>query len=185
MRRFGTLETFAMATRPTAAIPSVHALQDFDQAFDRSFALVAYVLNRHLIDHILRAARLLTEGDIDALVVWGVLAHQNVVHLMPPGSVPSAVLDDRGMPPDVEQRMAPLRLRTLAEITRIPRETVRRKLHELESRRYVTRTSRGWLVSAERNEPELREFTRDSVRRLLAAADEIRAVVGAADRAAR
>ena len=172
-----------MSTRPDNAIPSTHAPQDFDQAFDRSFALVAYVLNRHLIDHMLRAARLLTEGDIDALVVWGVLAHQNIVHLMPPGSVPSAVLDDHGMPPDSEQRMAPLRLRTLAEITRIPRETVRRKLHVLEERRYVTRNSRGWLVSTERNDPELREFTRESVRRLLATADEIRAVLGAADRA--
>ena len=97
-----------MSTRPDNAIPSTHAVKDFDQAFDRSFALVAYVLNRHLIDHMLRAARLLTEGDIDALVVWGVLAHQNVVHLMPPGSVPSTVLDDHGMPPDSEQRMAPL-----------------------------------------------------------------------------
>ena len=174
-----------MANRPYAAIPSVHALQDFDKAFDRSFALVAYVLNRHLIDHMLRAARLLTEGDIDALIVWGVLAHQNVVHLMPPGSLPSAVLDDRGMPHDSEQRMVPLRLRTLAEITRIPRETVRRKLHALEARRYVTRSSRGWLVSTERNEPELREFTRESVLRLLAAADEIRAIVGTADRARR
>ena len=174
-----------MANRSYAAIPSVHALQDFDKAFDRSFALVAYVLNRHLIDHMLRAARLLTEGDIDALIVWGVLAHQNVVHLMPPGSVPSAVLDDRGMPHDSEQRMVPLRLRTLAEITRIPRETVRRKLHALEAQRYVTQSSRGWLVSTERNEPELREFTRESVLRLLAAADEIRAIVGTADRARR
>ena len=174
-----------MANTPYAAVRPVHALEDFDKAFDRSFALVAYVLNRHLINHMLRAARLLTEGDTDALIVWGVLARQNIAHLMPPGSLPSAVLDDRGMPHDSEQRMVPLRLRTLAEITRIPRETVQRKLHALEARRFVTQSSRGWLVSTERNEPELREFTRKSVLRLLAAADEIRAIVGTADPARR
>ena len=171
-----------MSTRPYNAIPSVQALEDFDQAFDRSFSLVAYVLNRHLVDHMLRAARLLTEGDTETLIVWGVLAHQNVAHLMPPGSVASAVLDDRGMPRDGELHLAPLRLRTLAEITRIPRETVRRKLYALEAQGYVTRNSRGWLLSTERSDPELREFTRESVWRLLAAADEIRALLGAADR---
>jgi DNA-binding IclR family transcriptional regulator len=86
------------------------------------------------------------------------------------------------MLPDGGQALAPLRLRTLAEITRIPRETVRRKLHALEAQGYVTRNSRGWLLSTERSDLELREFTRESVWRLLAAADEIRALLGAADR---
>jgi predicted transcriptional regulator len=170
-----------MSKRHYEAIPSVQALQDFDQAFDRSFSLVAYVLNRHLIDHMLRAARLLTAGDTEMLIVWGVLAHQNVAHLMPPGSVPSAVLDDRGMLRDGGLDLAPLRLRTLAEITRIPRETVRRKLHALEAQGYVTRSSRGWVLSTERSDPELREFTRESVWRLLATADEIRNLLRASE----
>ena len=40
----------------------------------------------------------------------------------------------------------------------------------------------GWVVSAERVEPELREFTRESVFRLLAVADEIMAALKDADR---
>jgi hypothetical protein len=52
------------------------------------------------------------------------------------------------MPHDSEQRMVPLRLRTLAEITRIPRETVRRKLHAVKARRYVARYAgfNAWLA---------------------------------------
>jgi len=35
--------------------PVAEELSDFDGAFDRAFSLVAFVLNRHIIDHLLRA----------------------------------------------------------------------------------------------------------------------------------
>ena len=149
--------------------------KDIDEAFDESFSLVAFVMNRFLVDHFIRAGRILVDNDYDALVIWGTLAHQNVVHLMPPGTIPSEVLSETGELPDVEQRLKPVRLRDLAQITGIPRETVRRKLGDLEGRRLVMRVGVGWQVSVERLNPDLREFTRESVYRFVACGREIEA----------
>jgi hypothetical protein len=147
---------------------------DADPAFDAAFSLVAFALNRFLIDHMLRSARLLTDGDLEMLVLWGVLAHQNVTHLMPPGSVSAAVLTENGRVPDDEQRLRPMLLRDLTAITGIPRETARRKLEKLALMRFVERRGRAWVVSTARFESDLRSFTRESTRRMLAAADEVR-----------
>lgn len=145
-----------------------------DQAFDAAFSLVAFSMNRYVIDHMLRAARQFTDGDFEMLVLWAVLAHQNVTHLMPPGSMPSTVLTDGGRVPDDVKRLKPLLLRDLTAITGIPRETVRRKLEKLAALRFVERRGRAWVISTDRFEPDLRDFTRESTRRMLAAADEIR-----------
>jgi CRP-like cAMP-binding protein len=163
-------------------VASLRELADFDAAFDSAFSLIAFILNRHIVDHMLRSARTLTEGDYERLVIWAVLAHQNVAHLMPPGSLPSALLNEHGRVPDAESRMRPLRLRDVAAITGIPRETVRRKLEKLAEQRWVRREGEGWLVSAERVDPDLREFSRESVCRFMAVADEMKAALVNADR---
>jgi hypothetical protein len=162
-----------MNTHPSAAVPLLSQLRDFDGSFDRAFTLVAFAINRHLIDHMLRTARNLTMDDYEAMIIWGVLAHQNIAHLLPPGSVPSAVLNDKGRLDLTDQGLRPLRLRDIVQITHIPRETVRRKLDLLASQQCIERTPRGWVCSRARTEPELRDFTRESVRRFLMAADEV------------
>jgi hypothetical protein len=162
-----------MIKSQSTRISSLRALGDADKAFDGAFSIVAFVVNRFIIDHLLRSGRQLTGGDFEALVIWGVLAHQNVAHLMPPGSLPTAILSENGRLAEGMDRLRPLRLRDISQITGIPRETVRRKLLRLESDRYVQRANDGWVVSTERVEPELRAFTRETVYRLLAVADEI------------
>ena len=157
-------------------------LQDFDAAFDRAFVLVTYALNRHLVDHMLRVGRQLTGNDFESMVIWGVLAHQNVAHLLPPGSFPSDVLDDRGRL-GAPIGLRPLRLRDVVQITGIPRETVRRKLARLAAERWIARAGDGWVVSPERTEPELRDFSRESVRRFLGVAGEIMRALREADEA--
>lgn len=166
-----------MDKRKETKVPSLREFPDFDRAFDGAFSLVAFIMNRHLIDHMLRAARLLDDGDLESLVLWGILAHQNVAHLMPPGSIPAAVLTETGNMPDLEVRLKPLLLRDLAAISGVPRETARRKLERLAKQGFVERMGRAWVVSTRRLEPELREHTRESVKRLLAAADEVRAAL--------
>lgn len=160
------------------------AIADFDTAFDASFSLVAFIMNRHLIDHMLRATRLLTDGDYEALILWGILVHQNVAHLMPPGTLAPAVLNERGRLASSYSGLRPMLLRDLSAIAGIPRETARRKLERLASMGYIERSGRAWVIAANRIEPDLREFTRESVRRLLAAADEVRAVLHERERAA-
>lgn len=168
-----TVRAAAMNTHPSAAVPLLSQLRDFDGSFDRAFSLVAFTMNRYLIDHMLRTARKLTMDDYEAIIIWGVLAHQNIAHLLPPGSVPSVVLNDEGRVDLTDQGMRPLRLRDVVQITHMPRETVRRKLELLASQQCIERTPRGWVVSPARFEPELRDFTRESVRRFLMAADEV------------
>jgi hypothetical protein len=170
-----------MDTRSEIKTASLRELRDYNLAFDGAFSLIAFVMNRHMIDHMLRGARLLQDGDLESLILWGILAHQNVAHLMPPGSIPTEVLTETGNVPEVETRMRPVLLRDLASISGIPRETVRRKLERLAKQGFVERSGRAWVLSTQRLEPELREHTRESVKRFLAAADEVRTALVAAD----
>ena len=170
-----------MIKPPPSHASSLRAMSDVDKAFDGAFSLVAFVMNRFIIDHMLRTGRRLTGNDFEALVIWGVLAHQNVAHLMPPGSLPTSILTEKGRLADAVKGLRPLRLRDIAQITGIPRETARRKLERLAAARYVERRPDGWVVSGERVEPDLREFTRESIYRLLTVADEIMAALKDAD----
>lgn len=144
-----------------------------EASFARAFGLVAFVMNRHIVDHMVRATRHFGI-DYQTLVLWGVLAHQNCAHLLPPGSLPSKVLDDRGRLPDPQMAtLRPLRLRHLSEIAGVPRETTRRKLKVLRELGWITEVKQGWVVDPEKFGPEIREFTLESTRRFLAAAAEV------------
>lgn len=160
------------SNKDQSRVESLRQLTDFDHAFDRSFSQLAFIANRYLIDHMLRVGRLITENDYEAIVIWGVLAHQNIAHLMPPGSLPAAILNEKGrLDSDVDLR--PLRLRDVAAITGIPRETVRRKLENLAEKKYVKRTEKGWSVIGDKFEPELRDFSRETILRLVAVSDDV------------
>lgn len=163
-------------------IRSLKNFQNFDIAYHRSFVMVAYIANRFLVDHMLRSARLFANNDFETMVIWGVLAHQNVAHLMPPGSTPSSVLSERGRLED-EGKLRPLRLRDVSAITGIPRETTRRKLEAMAAKGFVRRISCGWIVTGDRAEPELREFTKDTIMRLVSVCDDVLSVLQSADAA--
>ena len=119
---------------------------DFDRTYDAAFSVLAFVVNRHLIHHMMRATRTLGV-DYETLIVWGVLAHQNVAHLMPPGQFGSDAVTNRGYVSGEGRELGPVRIRDLQQITGIPRETVRRKLETLAKRGFVCRyESAGWIV---------------------------------------
>lgn len=146
---------------------------DLDQAIDRAFTLVAYQVNRHLIDHMLRLTRELSM-DFDCALLYGVLAHLNVAHLLPPGTPPTSVLDETGRLGKAHStQLRPLRIRDLVQISGIPRETVRRKLARLEADGRIRQVDNGWVVDTSGVDEQLREFTRESVRRLLQTASAL------------
>jgi hypothetical protein len=149
----------------------------FDAAFDRGFALAAFIMNRHLVDHFVRASRHLSL-DFESLIIWAVVAAQNAAHLMPPGSLPSTRLTASGRISDDDAAgLRPLRLRDVTQITGVPRETVRRKLRALAEAGWLVETEGGWVVDRDRIDPELRQFTRESARRFLVAARDVSAVL--------
>lgn len=162
----------------------MHDPERFDAAFDRGFSLVAFIMNRHLVDHFVRASRHL-DLDFESLIIWAVVAAQNTAHLMPPGSLPSVSLTAAGRLPDAAAAaLRPLRPRDVTQITGIPRETVRRKLRGLGEAGWLVETDDGWLVNRERIDPELRRLTRESARRFLAAARDMNAALRDAGQAA-
>lgn len=150
----------------------------FDAAFDQSFALIAFAMNRHLIDHMVRAVREL-DVDFESLVIWGLLSHLNVAHLVPPGTAPRSTLDERGRFGGKIDSFRPQRLRDLEQISRLPRETIRRKLVKLEEKGYVERVDDGWLYCRAPIEPKLREFNRETLRRTLALHSELQRLLKA------
>ena len=154
----------------------------FEAAFDRAFTLVAFMMNRHLVDHMVRTARRFGV-DFETLVIWAVVAHQNAAHLMPPGSMPSTTLNEVGrLPESATPSLRPLRLRDVAQITGIPRETARRKLKTLAEAGWLVDTKEGWIVNRGRTDPDLRTFSLETARRFLATASDIVQVLRDAER---
>ena len=146
----------------------------------RAFAIVAFSMNRFIMDQMIRAARLF-DNDTEAMVLFGVLSHLNVAHLMPPGARPSSTLNQRGSVPDSQPRLRPVRIRDLVQITGRPRETIRRKLDRLEATGRVLRVVDGYVLNVESVDPEMRQLTADGARRFM----ETSAVMAAALRDAQ
>jgi len=156
---------------------------DFDEAFDASFGVVAFIANRHLIHHVLRASREFGL-DFESLILWGVLAHQNVLHLVGRPATGAAVPGSRLRQAANPDELRPVRIRDLNQITSIPRETIRRKLNLMEKRDFVRRhADGGWVMNASAVGPQMRAFTRETVRQLLQCADQVRGALGEAGRA--
>jgi hypothetical protein len=142
----------------------------------RAFGLLAFAMNRFIVDHIIRSARFF-ENDTEALILFGMLAHLNVVHLMPPGSSPSTTLDRRGRVPDPQPKLRPVRVRDLAQITGRPRETVRRKLEQMEAAGRVHHLPNGWVYDASSVDAQMQALTVDGVRRFLQTAGIMQSVL--------
>ena len=176
------MTTFEDKGRMTQDVDDAHAIPDLVRKsrltkseldhFDKAYGLVAFALNRYIVDHLLRFARQFGP-DYQMLVVWGVLAHQCVIHLIPAGSHPKDVLNGNGLLADPDPDLRPVRQRDLSQITGIPKETVRRKLLKLEQCGWIKRKGPGWVLDRENLDPELREFSRESAKRMLAVADHI------------
>ena len=146
----------------------------------RAFAIVAFSMNRFIIDQMIRAARQF-DNDTEALVLFGVLSHLNAAHLVPPGARPSGTLNQRGSVQDAQPQLRPVRIRDLVQITGRPRETIRRKLDRLEATGRVRRVVDGYVLNVEAVGPEMRQLSVDGARRFM----ETAAVIAAALRDAQ
>lgn len=145
---------------------------DFDARFQRAFGLLAFTVNRHIIDHI-RRINVDLGMDPEMALIWGTLAHLNILPGLPLGCDPMEFLNELGMKHD-DAQLKPIKLSELAQITGLPRETVRRKLGLLLDLKKVERTSDGrWIYLSEAIGEEEREFTRLTTLRLLRTAQAL------------
>ena len=138
-------------------------------AYLRAFSLVAFTMNRFIIDQVVRAARQF-DNDIEAMILFGMLSHLNVAHLMPPGSKPSQMLNEQGRVPDAQPKLRPVRVRDLTLISGRPRETIRRKLETLLTQGRVLRGDGGYVLSAASMDPQMQMLSLDGIKRFLEAA---------------
>ena len=144
------------------------------QRIQRSFGLLAFVVNRHLIDHMRRIA-LQLDMDFEAAYLYGTLAHLNILNVVSPRGDPNTVLSDHGRFMETPQ---PVRLADLAQVSGLPRETVRRKLELLQKRGKVLRTPDGlWCYDDQGIDENIAQFTLETIDRFLRTADEMRAVI--------
>lgn len=139
-------------------------MDDFDQRFEKSFSMVAFTANRHLLDH-MRRLIMLVDMDIESAMLWGLVAHLSVAHAMHPGALPSDLLGPDGF---MLGEPRPVRLTDLVQVSGLPKETVRRKLEKLRANGKLGRSEDGrWIVLRSGVDEATYEFTRESVKRLL------------------
>jgi hypothetical protein len=151
-------------------------------AYWRAFSLLAFTMNRFVVDQVIRAARHF-DNDTEAMILFGTVAHLNAAHIMPPGSSPTSVLGADGRVPDAQPQLRPVRLRDLVQITGRPRETVRRKLERLESQGRLLRQVDGYVINVACVDPQMHALSVDGARRFMDASRVIAAALRDAEQA--
>jgi hypothetical protein len=151
-------------------------------AYARIFSLAAFTMNRFIIDHVVRASRRF-DNDMEAMMLFGTVAHLNAAHLMPPGASPTRVLGSDGRVPDAQPQLRPVRIRDLTQITGRPRETVRRHLARLEAQGRLLRGIDGYVINVAAVDPQMHTLALDGLRRFTAAAKLIEAMLQDAEQA--
>lgn len=156
----------------TAGIATNH--KDFDHKFAASFAQIAFSTNRFIVHHM---RRVMSDLDMDSetVIVWGSLAQLNYAHLLHP-----SLNYEAGREADSESNFnsstgaKPARLVDLTQVTGMPKESVRRKLKELEIRSKIIQVSpRQWQIVESSIDEETFEFTKTTTRLLLETAKDI------------
>lgn len=148
-----------------------HRSDDIDKRIEAGFGILAFIVNRHLIEHMRRISKDL-DMDFELAYLYGVLAHLNVAPLLVPGEAPSNLHEEisRSTRPD----LVPMRLADVSQVSGLPRETVRRKLEQLQARGKAERTSDGlWKIVLVGVDEHTRQFTKETIRRFLKTAGEL------------
>lgn len=152
---------------------------EFDLRFQRSFGLLAFSVNRHIVGHMRRICIELSM-DPETVQIWGTLAHMNVLPNLPLGTNPMEFLDELGRRQNIQ--LTPIRLMEIVQVTGLPRETVRRKLDRLQRLGKTQRTEDGkWLYcDSGVGEAEV-EFTRKTILQFLSTAQTLLTVLDMVD----
>ena len=166
------------------AIPSSKSLESgFDPGFDRGFFAIALHLNRLRLRN-LQGLRDQHHGDLDqaqiacalmtVTVGAGLLRSEEALQRLRKDGLPDPAL---GSWPKRSQR-----IRELVASTGLPRETIRRKLHQMEALGMVERDSAGGWLWAMARAAETREAYHDELRQLLVGAAQLRDLLVAAEK---
>ncbi|MCG3170976.1 MAG: hypothetical protein CALGDGBN_02547 [Pseudomonadales bacterium] len=147
--------------------------QTIDQNFARVFLPVAFAINRHMVYHLGRARSVL-DLDFTSVYLLAVLAHLNAIDALRPWPPRRAASGTSASPAPLR----PVLLRDLCEITRLPRETVRRRLEVLQQKGRVERGSDGgWTCVTSIVDEQAMDLMQDIARNLLSTAHDVSALL--------
>ncbi|WP_295006438.1 hypothetical protein [uncultured Dechloromonas sp.] len=121
--------------------------QEFELKLERHFLHLTMLVNRHLMDHLRRISNEL-EMDFQSAYLWGTLSQMNLPYARM--GLPSLSLNINAVEANSlgELQIVPVRLADLSQVTKLPKETVRRKLENLRQRGKVERNERGeWWIT--------------------------------------
>lgn len=151
---------------------------DFELRFRKAFSVVAFVCNRHIVDHMRRIGPGIGLG-MESAMLWGLVAHMNMARSITPGGPPGDVMDAQG---EFTGELHPVRLADVMQVAGLPKETVRRKLEELRALGKLDKVADGrWVVLASGVDDATYRFTLETARRLLATAKQIEALLAQAE----
>ena len=102
-------------------------------------------------------------GDLDRMLVLAVIGSRTLSQ----GRI-DGMCYDGFMEGERADDPAPINLQSIADYSGIPRETVRRKLQDLERLGWITRRDKGYLVATAKAAEELEPATQATMRYLLA-----------------
>jgi hypothetical protein len=145
-----------------------------DRLTDNEFAAAAFIVNRYLMDHMRRLVRDL-DVDFESVYIWGLLAHLDYVRLKATSTDEAGLASLASLEEPILEKG--IRVSELAQISGLPRETVRRKLIGLAEKNHVRPTqSGGWIANRHHSE-EVKAFTLGTIERFVAAADELQSAM--------
>jgi hypothetical protein len=151
-------------------------MSQLDEQIEAAFPLVAFITNRHLMNHLHRISTHL-QMDLDTTYIWGTLAHLNLAPAFGGVKHISEIYNPDGT---INASLKPVSLSNLSQVTGFPRETVRRKLEYLKSLQRANRQENGdWIIEENSVTPDIFEFTKETVNLLLETANQVQKVLAA------
>jgi hypothetical protein len=114
------------------------------------------------------------DGDMVASIVLGEIAHRNVEAWLADHQNPEKTLDH---PTERLAVMRPCNALSIAQACGLPRETVRRKVVQLEARGYIARSADGYLFLTPTVGDDFQDMTAVLVEELLATARRLEALL--------
>lgn len=168
--------------KQTTALSAAAAVDDdaADRLFREHFAQASFIVNRYLIDHMRRLVREV-DSDFDQIYLWGLIYHVQIMRglfeRLPTCPAPASPFERMFL------TAKGIKLSELTQLSGLPRESVRRKLMELEAKGRIARAANGgWTLNTSNIDHELVAFTHDNIRRFVAASNELRHLIGSTDR---
>lgn len=139
---------------------------------------LSLVMSHFLLPYLLRIHQEF-DGDLTMVIILGEIAHHNVSGHFGPRGMCRKITDDFESKPSFRQELPSCNAFSLAAATGLPRETVRRKIVELEKRGWIERSKdRSVRITPMLTGHFQSDFNFQMMSQLLATADRIRHILG-------